>query len=277
MSFTKKKTKFVYKTDGCFSLERTLECGQCFRFEKKDESTYRVIASGLSRDITQHGDEVTFHGTSDEEFADFWYDYFDFSRDYTRCDKILCTDSRLKAASVYARGIHILRQDPWETLISFIISQNNNIPRIKGIITRLCALCGDRINDEGDFSFPSPQRLNVLYPDDLAPLRAGFRVKYIMDATEKIASGDIDLLKTASLSTDEARNRLMLIKGVGCKVADCTMLYGMGKIDAFPKDVWIKRAMNALFPDGLPSEFSPIAGIAQQYLFHYIRNSGESF
>jgi len=176
----------------------------------------------------------------------------------------------LKAASGFAGGIRILRQDPWEALCSFIISQNNNIPRIKGIVERLCASFGEEIK-EGFYSFPAAEKIATLTLEDLAPLRSGFRAKYILDGAKRVADGEIDLDALKELALDEARQELMKIYGVGEKVADCTLLFGLSHIDAFPKDVWIKKAMAKLFDGSLPECAAPYAGIAQQYIFHYAR------
>ena len=168
-------------------------------------------------------------------------------------------------------GIRILKQEPWEALCSFIISQNNNIPRIMGIIDRLCSTYGDK-NEKGEYTFPSYEKLINLTVEDLAPLRAGFRSKYILDAAQKLYNKEIDLQKIYSASMDEARNELMKIKGVGPKVAECTLLYGFGKKEAFPVDVWVKRIVSELYPEGLPECIKGNEGIAQQYLFHWRRN-----
>ena len=171
-------------------------------------------------------------------------------------------------------GIRILKQEPWEALCSFIISQNNNIPRITGIIDRLCSTWGEK-NEKGEYSFPSYEILAGLTVEDLAPLKAGFRSKYILDAAQKLKNKEIDLNKIYSATMDEAREELMKIKGVGKKVADCTLLYGFGRMEAFPVDVWVKRIVEELYPDGLPECIKGNEGIAQQYLFHWRRNSKE--
>ena len=178
----------------------------------------------------------------------------------------------LKTACSYADGIRILNQEPWEALCSFIISQNNNIPRIKGIIDKLCTMFGDEI-DKNLFSFPTAEKVASLSVEELAPLKSGFRAKYILDAARRVANGDVDLPSLRSLPLDEARNELMKIYGVGNKVADCTLLFGLNRIDAFPKDVWIKRAMEKLFNGSLPECASKYAGIAQQYIFYYARST----
>ncbi len=211
-------------------------------------------------------------GVAKEHVEKYITNYFSLDLDYGSIKNMLNQDEVLAKAITYASGIRVMRQPLWETVCSFIISQNNNIPRISGIIDRLCTGFGENLG--GHYSFPAPQKLLGKNVDDLSELRSGFRAKYILDAAQKFACGDIDenFIKTAPL--DEARNSLMTIKGVGPKVADCALLFGAARFDAFPTDVWIKRAMELLFPSGLPDYAIPYAGIAQQYIFHYARTSG---
>ncbi len=262
-----------------FDLNQTLDCGQCFRWEKLDTdiTAYHGVAFGKPLTISQCGATVTLHSCSKEDFHNIWYSYFDLDTDYSKIRTQLSQlHPVLKEAQQYAPGIRILKQEPWEALCSFIISQNNNIPRIKGIIERLCEGFGERLSDN-DYAFPSAQVLSNCSVDDLAPLRSGFRAKYIIDAAQKVANSDVDLGEISCISTAEAQKELMKIKGVGPKVADCTMLYGMGKKDCFPLDVWMKRAMEMLFPELTPSDFGSNAGIAQQYIFHYSRMHPQLF
>ena len=162
-------------------------------------------------------------------------------------------------------------QPPWETLCSFIISQNNNIKRIKGIIGRLCETYGEKI--EGGYTFPAAQTLAKLEVEDLAPLRSGFRAKYIIDAARRVASGEVDLFALQNMPYEDAKNELLKIKGVGPKVADCALLFSHRHIEALPKDVWIKRALQVLFGGELPEVAVPYAGIVQQYIFFYARET----
>ena len=259
----------VHEAD--LDLDETLDCGQAFRW-KKVSSDYECTYTGsffndrLTVSQTGRGDFI-FHDTTEEELLKKWVDYFDFNTDYTELKKIFSEDETLSKACEYAGGIRLLRQNSWECLISFIISQNNNIPRIKGIIDRLC----EKYNED----FPSPEQLSGEDPDSLSYLRSGFRAKYICDAVSKVNSGDIDLKAVSAMPIDEARAALKRIKGVGPKVAECVLLFGMYRIEAFPVDVWIKRVLAEYYPGGFPEYISGYAGIAQQYLFHYIRNLSE--
>lgn len=260
-----------------FDIEQTLDCGQCFRWNKIAENTYQGTAYGKSLTISQNENTVCLYNCTEEDFNNIWYKYFDFGTDYDKIRKELAQiHPILNEAQQYAPGIRILNQEPWEALCSFIISQNNNIPRIKGIINRLCENFGKQL-ENGEYTFPSAEDLSKLTADDLAPLRSGFRAKYIIDACQKVASGEVDLNAVKQMPVDEARKELIKIKGVGAKVADCTMLYGMGKKECFPLDVWMKRAMAVLFPELTPESFGENAGIAQQYIFHYSRMNPNLF
>lgn len=264
---------FLAKNITPFDLALTLDCGQAFRWAKTDDDAFHGVAFGKYLKVKQVGSDVIFYNTTSEDFESIWSVYFDFNRDYNeilnRCAKSEIIAPMLNTTS----GIRILKQEPWEALCSFIISQNNNIPRIKGIIQRLCENFGEPL-ENGLYTFPAPERLKDLSVEDLAPLRSGFRAKYILDAAKKCSS-EIDLNEVCEMPIDDARNTLMTIKGVGKKVADCTLLYGMGFIESFPIDVWIKRALETLFANGFPSEFNDCAGIVQQYIFHFIRTQNE--
>lgn len=249
-----------------FDLDETLDCGQAFRWTKTADNEYRgyFINRPLTIRCEEKADGVfRMCGVSEQELLDVWYDYFDFGTDYGELKRRYSEDETLSKACAFAGGIRILKQDSWEALSSFIISQNNNIPRIKGIIGRLCEHYG---------GYPSAEQMADETIDSLSFLRSGFRAKYLVDAVAKIQSGELDLTETAKLPNDEARNALMTIKGVGPKVADCTLLFGMYKIDALPKDVWVKRVLAQWYPNGIPDCMKGTEGIAQQYLFHYIRN-----
>lgn len=265
------KNAIVFSGIDTLSVPLTLDCGQAFRWSEKSDGIWHGVACKKSVDITQKDDKLIINGSFDKGDEKLWAEYFDLNRNYGEICEKLKSDSHLKTAIEAYPGIRILRQDPWEALCSFIISQNNNIPRIKGIIERLCANFGDDLGD-GDFTFPSAERLSELTADDLAPLRSGFRAKYIIDAAQKVANCEVDLKKLAVCNIDEARQELIKIKGVGAKVAECALLYGCGRVDAFPVDVWVRRIMAELYPEGLPECCIGVEGIAQQYLFHWRRN-----
>ncbi len=256
----------------CLNVELCLFCGQAFRWKKNDDGSFHGVVDGKVTDIAERENSIIFKNTSKEDFEELWCDYFDLERDYVSVCEKLSSDENLKAATEEYYGIRILHQKPWEALCSFIISQNNNIPRIMGIIDRLCESFGEKIG-ENDYSFPTYESLKNATAEDLAPLRAGFRNKYIIDAVEKLVSGEIDLDKIKEMPIEDARLELMKIKGVGAKVAECTLLYGFGRKEAFPVDVWVKKIMSEMYPKGLPECTKDIEGIAQQYLFHWRRNS----
>lgn len=256
----------------CLNIELCVFCGQAFRWKKNNDGSFRGIVDGKVTDIAQTEDKIIFKNTSEDDFLNLWKDYFDIDADYENYCRILSNDENIKKACEEYYGIRILHQKPWEALCSFIISQNNNIPRIMGIIDRLCESFGEKIG-ENDYTFPSYERLRNVSAEELAPLRAGFRNKYIADAVDKLCSGEIDLEKIKTMPIEDARAELMKIKGVGAKVAECTLLYGFGRKEAFPVDVWVKKIMAEMYPEGLPDCCKNIEGIAQQYLFHWRRNS----
>lgn len=253
-----------------FDLEQTLDCGQSFRWCRVSDNTWQGVAHGRIMKIAYNEGSLTLFNTNTDEFNKIWRGYFDLDRDYAQIIETIKSDRVLTKAVEYAGGIRVLRQDPWETLCSFIISQNNNIKRIKGIIQRLCMHFGEQIG-EGFYTFPAPEHLAKLTAGDLSPIKCGFRAKYILDAAQKVAEGRVDIYNLHKLPITKARERLMAIYGVGPKVADCTLLFGCGFIEAFPQDVWIKRAMKVLFDGSLPDVAKPYAGIVQQYIFHYAR------
>ncbi len=267
------KNNNVYITDLTnFDLPHTLDCGQAFRWEEKQDGLWCGVAFNRYLELEKLKDgTVILYNTTKQDFESFWCEYFDLNRNYNDIISAISGNEILKNAAEFGKGIRVLNQEPWETLCSFIISQNNNIKRIKGIISRLCENFGENMGDF--YSFPSAEKIAALSLDDLAVLRSGFRAKYILDAANKISNKEIDLYNLKNLSVDDARNELMKIKGVGPKVADCALLFSHRHIDAFPKDVWIKRAMQVLFDGELPKEAVPYAGIVQQYIFFYARET----
>ena len=257
-------------------LEQTLDCGQSFRWTKQDDGSFSGVAFGKYVNISLDGTDMVIKNAVPED-EKIWRDYFDLELDYGKIrEDISRLHPVLEDAARYAPGIRILRQEPYEALCTFIISQNNNIKRIKGIVARLCESFGDEL-EQGVYTFPTAERLAKLTPEDLAPLRAGFRNRYIIDSAKKVASHEVDLELCKTADYDTARAELMKITGVGVKVADCTLLFGMHRVEAFPVDVWMKRAMEKLFPDMTANDFGEYAGIAQQYIFHYSRMHPELF
>lgn len=256
-------------------LAQTLDCGQSFRWTQQPDGSFSGVAFGRNVNVSLNGGDLIIHNASKEDEA-LWREYFDLDLDYGAVRRQISElHPVLKEASRYAPGIRILRQEPYEALCTFIISQNNNIKRIKGIVCRLCEHFGEPI--DGGFAFPTAEKMASLTPEDLAPLRAGFRARYLVDAAQKVASGEVVLENCRSLPYEDAQKELMKITGVGVKVADCTLLFGLHRIEAFPVDVWMKRALEVLFPGMSPSDFGEYAGIAQQYIFHYSRMHPELF
>lgn len=257
-------------------LAQTLDCGQAFRWQRQEDGSYWGVAHGKSLQISRQGGELVLQGTTQQDYDLLWRDYFDLERDYKRLKQAFAADPVLRDAMGYASGIRVLRQEPWEALCTFILSANNNIPRIKGIVERLCTLFGRELED-GQYTFPTAQRIAGLRLEDLAPLRCGYRDKFLLDAARKVAGGEVLPEAVSLLPTPEARTALMGIQGVGPKVADCVLLFGFGRVECFPMDTWMKKVMAVLYPHGLPSALLPHAGIAQQYLFHYARHHGALF
>jgi len=252
-----------------FNLTQILDCGQCFRWEGT-ASDYTGIAHGRQMRLVLEGDSLILKDVSPHEFEYIWKDYFDLSRDYSQIRKHYSTDSSLAAAVDFSPGLRVMRQDPWETLITFILSQNSNIPRIKKMVALLCKHFGKAL-PEGGHIFPTPEALATLALEDLAAIKPGYRAPYIVDAARQVAEGQLDLATLTPQPSDEIQKALLGIHGVGPKVAECVLLFGFGKTERFPLDVWMKRVMANLYPAGLPEAFIPTAGIAQQYLFHYAR------
>ncbi len=263
--------KIYIKNPKNFDLAQTLDCGQAFRWSQNDNGVWRGIAFGKYIELYEKDGDIIITGSNQNDFENIWRNYFDLDRDYAKIIKDISVNETVKKAAEYSSGIRLLNQEPWEALCSFIISQNNNIPRIKGIVKRLCESFGEKI--EGGYTFPFAQTIAKLTVDDLAVIRSGFRAKYILDAAQKVSSGEIDLETLKFIDYDAAREKIMTIKGVGPKVADCVLLYGLSHKNAFPRDVWINRALDNLFDGKIPDCVGNYGGIVQQYIFHYIRNN----
>lgn len=272
MEIIKENNNLIIKNIECFNIALSLDCGQAFRWRVENDNIWCGVVKNKYLKIKQNENNIIFYDTTVEDFNLIWKEYFDLERDY---NSILnrYNESNLVSACEKYNGIRILKQDEWEAICSFIISQNNNIPRIKGIIERLCENFGEKTGES--YSFPSALVLAEKSLDDLAVLRAGFRAKYILDAAKKVSTKEVDIEKIKTMNFEDAKAELLKIKGVGEKVAQCSLLYGFGRIQAFPQDVWVKRIVSELYPDGLPECIKGTEGIAQQYLFHWRRNLDE--
>jgi len=258
-----------------FDPADTFECGQCFRWNRQEDESYIGVAHGRAVRVEKRGADVLIY-TNPEDFNGIWHDYFDLGLDYAKVASIVSVDHYTEKAARFARGMRILKQDKWEALCSFIISQNNNMDRIKSIIERLCALCGRPFYHEEKqyFPFPEPAAVASLSPCRLASIGSGYRARYILEAARAVCGGSLDLEALDGLPFAQASERLQSLPGVGKKVAECVLLFGFHRLDSFPVDTWIKKALQRHYPaDFDPSVFSPYAGIAQQYIFHYIRTT----
>lgn len=282
MKITETSGAIVLEDIKDFELPHIFECGQCFRWDMLEDGSYVGIAEGKAVKIYKSDSTVTIKNTTKEDFEKFWRNYLDLDFDYGSLKQSLSKDKVLASAIKSGEGIRILNQNLWECIVSFIISANNNIPRIKGIIKTFCENFGEEIMLEGEkhYTFPSAERLSGITAEDLKPLRAGYRDKYIIDAIEKVNSHAVDLELIKSAPYEEAKREILKIKGVGNKVADCILLFGAGKKNAFPVDVWIKRVMETLYKDEMngcdiasfaKERFGEYGGYAQQYLFYHMR------
>ena len=273
----------IVRIDDDFDLKKIADSGQCFRFNECADGSYSVSALGRHIFVSELEENRYEFGCSKEDFENYWKYYFDLDLSYKdirgRIDPK--EDPYLHSASEYGKGIRILRQDPWEMLISFIISQRKNIPAIKASIEKLCKLAGDVMcEDERSgvvYSFPTPEKLAALTMDELASCSLGYRDKYVHQAALDVASGAVDLESWNDLDDTELMDKLLSLYGVGVKVANCEFLFGYHRLDAFPKDVWINRVLDLKYPGGFPFEvYAPYNGIMQQYLFFYSRMDGLS-
>ena len=285
---------FVIKRPIDFDLEQTLECGQCFHFEKIAEQDYVLTAYNRALHIAQKDDELIFYNTDKSDFDNIWKMYFDLDRDYEAIKKeLLKADPKLAEAIEVKWGVHLLNQSFFETLISFIISQNKQIPHIKKIVADISEKYGDLLYEDSScklYAFPSPKQLENVTVEDLKELKTGFRAPYIKDAIDRVLALEFSGTDEASfraffdkLSPEETIAELTKIKGVGLKVASCVSLFALNKREAFPIDVWIKRIMEAKYFDGndtkIPviekfakEKYKDLGGYAQQYLFYYARS-----
>lgn len=261
------------ETAKTFQLAATLDCGQAFRWRERPDGRWEGVAGGRYLQLEQKGEDILLLG-GEGDLA-FWREYFDLDRDYAALWERFRRNPTLRRALDRCPGVRVLRQQPWETLCTFILSANNNIPRIKGIVERLCDGWGEEVAGTGFHTFPGPERLAGLTVEDLAPLRAGWRGEYLLDAAQRVADGRLKLEEIKTLPTSEALTKLREVKGVGPKVAQCVLLFGFGRVECVPMDVWMKRVMAEYYPKGFPRYLRDYGGIAQQVLFSYIRTREE--
>lgn len=255
----------------CLSLPLTLDCGEAFRWEEQADGSWSGAAYGKFLNIKEENGDFIFKNTSKEDFEAVWRNYFDLDRDYAAICENLKKDALVRETIDEYYGIRILNQEPWEALVSFIISQQNNIKRIKGIIKRLCDTYGEEIRP-GWHAFPSCSTISALSVGELEAIGLGYRAKYVKKLADDVACGAIDLATIKAMDLEDAKKALLSIYGVGEKVANCALLFGFQFIRCFPVDVWMKRVL-AFYPNGLPDCFKGAEGIAQQYLFHWARNN----
>lgn len=261
---------------GGMDLQTTLFCGQSFSWEATPDDAFIGVAKRHCVKMRQKENAILIAKLDGSPFSakeeDFWRHYLALDFDYPALLQKFSKNKRLQACVQAGPGIRVLHQPFFDTLLSFIISQNNHIARITGIVNRLKAEFGEPVGG-GQYAFPTPQVLAALKPEDLAGLRAGFRAKYLIDAAQKVASGEVDEAELRCLTDEEARKKLTCIYGVGAKVADCVLLFALERNCIAPMDVWMKRAMASVFPKGMPAVAKGYEGIAQQYIFHWARQN----
>ncbi|ABS32540.1 DNA-3-methyladenine glycosylase 2 family protein [Clostridium botulinum] len=278
-----------------FELAHIFECGQCFRWYKTEEGSYIGVAYGKVIEVEKANNDVILHNATEEDFKNIWAEYFDLYRDYSEIKNILSKDEILAKSVEFGHGIRLLKQDPFEIIVSFIISANNRIPMIKKAIKNISERWGDPIEYKGNiyYSFPTVEQLKDATEDELKACSVGFRAKYIKDTVNKIYQNSIeeceqyekeyDMLWIKNQQDDICHKVLQNYSGIGAKVADCVMLFSMEKYSAFPVDVWVKRAMQYFYlaPDVSlkkirdfgREKFGELSGFAQQYLFYYAREN----
>lgn len=282
--------KYIIKNCKSFKVKDIFECGQCFRWNEEPDGSYTGIFGHNVLNVKEEKD-IVITGICDGNIEDICKNYFDLDRNYEEIKETLSLiDDNMKESIKYGEGIRILNQDLWEMIISFIISANNNIPRIKGIIERMSAKYGQEIKFRGTsyYTFPTIDELSQASVKDLKDLGLGFRDRYVYETTKKIKEGKINLENLKQESTNDVRKQLLTLTGVGPKVADCIMLFStLKRFDVFPVDVWVRRVMNDLYihnedetkvnkkqiQEIARDKFGALEGIAQQYLFYWKRES----
>lgn len=278
-----KDKKAILKNPGSFDPAHIFENGQAFRFADVGNGVYEGVAHGRFLRVYREKEDVVLYPVTKEEYAAVWEDYFDLRRAYGELFSG-CDDDALERGREFAQGLRILKQQPFETLVSFIISANNNIKRIRSIVERLCVACGTPFVFEGKryYAFPTPQQLAGMGEQELVACGAGYRAPYIKKTAQMVAQG-FDLEAIGHMGYDDAKQTLMQLPGVGPKVADCVLLFAYAKMQAFPADVWVKRILKTLYNfEGTNKQicefaraaFGENAGIAQQYLFYFARETG---
>ncbi len=275
-----------------FELRDIFDCGQCFRWNEQEDGSYTGVFKGNVLNVKKEGNKVTFKGICNGDIKEVVEDYFDLNRDYKKIKEYLSKiDDNMKKSVEYGKGIRILNQDLWETIISFIISANNNIPRIKGIIERLSKNYGEEIEYNGEkyYTFPTAEELKDVSVEKYRELGLGFRDIRLYETTKMILNGEVDIDNLRNnLNTMEVRNKLLTLSGVGPKVADCILLFSdLKRFEVFPIDVWVRRVMNDLYIKNedetkvnkkqiekiAKEKFGNLAGLAQQYLFYWRREA----
>ena len=256
-----------------FNIEQICRSGQCFRMEAVDHGRYRVIAGNRYLEIFQRGEICEFY-CDDRTFENFWSDYFDLGRDYGECiDKINPRDTYLADAAEFGSGIRILHQDLWEMIVTFLISQQNNIVRIRRCVQNICEAYGKEcVTDDGIsyYAFPEPEVLAQLGEDDLKACNLGYRSKYVVRTARDVVFGNVNLDKIRSMSYKKAKAELLKLFGVGDKVADCICLFALHHLEAFPRDTHMNQVMEKHYKRGFPNRrYKGMQGIMQQYIFHY--------
>mgnify|MGYP002857001796 CR=1 FL=1 len=257
-----------------FDLRKIAESGQTFRMNEIEEGIWEIVAGDKILRARENSRGAELY-CEDEEYYGFWENYFDMKTNYKAIrNSVDDNDLFLKKAAEMGKGIRILKQDPYEMLITFIISQRKNIPAIKSCVEKLSDIAGKEIEGYGKKAFPTAKELSQLTIEDLRKCSLGYRAEYIYETARKFASGEYSVKKMSSLGDEELLERLMELKGVGIKVASCTMLFGFHRTDAFPVDVWMKRVLSEHYPQGFEfAKYRPYNGIMQQYLFAYRRGS----
>ena len=286
-----KEQKYIIENQESFELKDIFECGQCFRWNKNENGSYTGVINNGVLNVEKQSEKIIFTGMLDVDIKEAVSFYFDLDRNYEEIKMQLSNiDKYLKTSVEYGKGIRILNQDLWETIISFIISANNNIPRIKGIIERISKKYGTEIewNGEKYYTFPTPKQLGKATVEDLRSLGTGFRDIRIYETTQKVLSGEFNLNEVQNKDTLSARQELLTLSGVGPKVADCILLFStLKRFDVFPIDVWVRRVMNELYIKNedetkvskneiskiAKKKFGNLEGLAQQYLFYWKRES----